>query len=296
MIPNIGTEDVRLCVRDATGERAACSLWWTATPRLDGRTTGLIGHYARTDAGAADLLLAAALQRLCAAGCELAAGPVDGSTWHRYRFVTDPGARAAFAFEPQNPAGYPDDFERSGFTTRARYVSAEETQLDRGDERVVRARRRLHSAGVTIRPIDLAHFDAEIAALHPVANAGFADALLFSPIDLVAFANMYRPLRASIDPHYVRIAECAGRIAGFGFAFPDRANGAVIAKTFARLPDRRFAGLGAVLLDDVRRIAYADGYARLIHALMRADNASLNTSLHTAHIIRRYGLFVRAAA
>jgi len=40
---------------------------------------------------------------LRAAGCALAAGPVDGDTWHRYRLVTWSDGTPPFSLEPFSP-------------------------------------------------------------------------------------------------------------------------------------------------------------------------------------------------
>src|SRR5271166_6011745 len=82
---------------------AECSLWWEDTAALGGLRTGYIGNYARTDAAAAQVLLRQSRATLRAAGCAYAAGPIDGSTWHRYRFITHRGTRQRFLLEPDNP-------------------------------------------------------------------------------------------------------------------------------------------------------------------------------------------------
>jgi len=48
-------------------------------------------------------LLQGAAAQLRAAGCELAAGPVDGDTWHHYRLVTWSDGTPAFTLEPFSP-------------------------------------------------------------------------------------------------------------------------------------------------------------------------------------------------
>ncbi len=290
--------DERIAIRHEGDGRAECSLWWSRTPHLDGRRVGYIGHYLRTDADAARKMLTQARTTLRAAGCTLAIGPVDGSTWDRYRFVTAFGSRGPFMFEPMNPPEYPQDFRDAGFHVRARYVSAEETGSLPCDLRADRARASLAMRGVAVRDFDLARFNEEIDALYDVTNAGFDKSLLFSPISREAFHARYRPLQAAIDPALVRIAHCEGRTVGFAFAFADGAPShdtetceSIVLKTLARLPGARFAGLGTVLLADVRDVARTRGYRRLVHALMRDDNDSLRTSRRCAYVFREYALF-----
>ena len=89
--------DVHWVVADADdGLAARCSLWWTSTPTFRGDRLGFIGHYAARDAVAARSLLTQALAALSATGCALAVAPIDGSTWRRYRFITDRGTEPLF--------------------------------------------------------------------------------------------------------------------------------------------------------------------------------------------------------
>src|SRR4051794_37323403 len=62
-----------------------CSLWWQDVPALPGQRVGLIGHYAVAGAEAAASILTHACERLAAEGCTSAVGPLDGTTWNRYR-------------------------------------------------------------------------------------------------------------------------------------------------------------------------------------------------------------------
>jgi hypothetical protein len=65
-------------------------------------------------------------------------------------------------------------------------------------------------------------------------------------------------------------------------------------KTLAVLPDRVYAGLGALLLARVHRNALDLGLHRAVHALMHVSNKSRALSGHWhARQIRRYELFAR---
>src|SRR5215831_11340545 len=74
--------------REAIGH---CSLWSRNVPPYPGHRLGLIGHYATRDDTAAKRLLEQACARLSENGCTLAVGPLDGSTWRRYRLISERG-------------------------------------------------------------------------------------------------------------------------------------------------------------------------------------------------------------
>src|SRR5687767_13758004 len=85
-----------------TAENGAATalLWWSNVPALPGEKLGVIGGFEASSADAAKAVLMQARERLRAEQCTLAVGPMDGNTWRRYRFVTDPGVEPPFLLEP----------------------------------------------------------------------------------------------------------------------------------------------------------------------------------------------------
>jgi hypothetical protein len=117
---SLHTPDHRLKVTTSDGSGyACCALWWRAAPTYQQECVGLIGDYTATSAGAAHEALRQACSRLADEGCSLAVGPLDGSTWARYRFVVEPGEEPPFLGEPHNPPDYPLQFRAAGFKTLA---------------------------------------------------------------------------------------------------------------------------------------------------------------------------------
>ena len=273
--------------------QARCSLWWRATPLHRGRRTGFIGTVESSDDDALATLLSRAAEQLRDAGCALAAGPVDGDTWHRYRLVTASDGEPPFALEPYSPPGATAPWERAGFAPLETYASFRDDALAERDPRVPALIARLRETGVTLRALDLARFDDELAQIHALALRGFAHAPLFAPIGLGAFAALYRPLAPLLDPRLCSVAECGGRIAGVLFALRDpRAPQTVVLKTVVRDPDRRFAGLGFVLTDTARAAAHALGATRAISALQHDGSVARSLASH-ASPFRRYAVLAK---
>src|SRR5439155_18340435 len=130
-----------------------------------GPSLGLLGHYGVRAGAAAAPLLALACDRLAAHGCTLAVGPMDGSTWQRYRLLTERGSEPAFFLEPDNPDDWPGHFTAAGFTALAHYYSALNADLEREDPRLAAVAGRLSAAGVTVRPLQLDRFDDELRGI-----------------------------------------------------------------------------------------------------------------------------------
>jgi GNAT superfamily N-acetyltransferase len=312
-----GQPDQHLVAYVAGHAVARCSLWWRSVPVLPGERVGCIGHYAATDRAAAAALLAQACVALQSAGCTLAVGPLDGSTFRAYRLVTvralaSGAPQPSFMLEPNNPEAWIDDFHQAGFHAWSEYVSSL-AQLYGPDPQLARRSAELAAQGVHLRtldpavlgdgPDDVRAFDRELARIYPLVMTAFANSPLFTAISPAEFHAQYAPVRAILAPELVVLAEREGELVGLLFALPDFAQAqrgetvdTVILKTLAVLPSLAGIGLGSLLSARVHTQAYELGYRWAIHALMHVNNRSRRISAHTAQPFRHYTLFARGLA
>ena len=265
--------------------------------------SGVIGAWrADSDSGAHALL-----ERACAAlaerGVRRVLGPMDGSTWMRYRWALPPASQLerdepAFPGEPVNAPEEPARWEAAGFHAAAHYESALTTELEPAPERARREAERaaaLAAQDVAIRPLDLARWDDELTSLHAASLLAFADNLYYAPIGLETFRALYAPLRPLVDPRFVRVAEAAdGRVLGYVVCYPSPDTRHLVVKTLAAVPTARGTGVGAHLFALAHGAARAAGCDGVIHALMHAENRSLAMSrAWNARTMRRYALYER---
>lgn len=279
---------------------ARCSLWWRSVPRLSGHRLGIIGHYAAIDDDAGRRLLLQSCAALRTHGCTLAIGPMDGSTWRRYRFVTDRGTAPAFFLEPDNPCEWPSHFSDVGFTPIAHYFSALNQDLNRSDPRLPEVAARLARQNIALRCLDPRRLDDELGRIYSISVKSFSKNFLYSPMDETEFRAQYRSMRSLIKPELVLIAEQNESPVGFLFAVPDilqaqhrKEIDTVVIKTVAVLADRAHAGLGSLLVARAQEHAQQLGFKGAIHALMHESNESRNISRRYAQPIRGYTLFAR---
>ena len=288
-----------LVLKDAAGGLIArCSLWRARDARGAPTTTGLVGHYAASDADVGTELLGYALKLHRENRSDRVIGPMDGSTWHRYRLLTERGTEPAFFLEPDNPDDWPRHFTAAGFVPLATYTSALNSNLNRVDPRSDRRRAELERNGVILRTFDAERFGTELAAIHELSLVAFARNLLYSPIGLESFLASYTPIRPHLVPELLLLAERDGQLVGFIFGIPDLMESArgeplrtVIVKSMAVHPECGGSGLGGLLMDDCQRAARRLGFKRAIHALMRETNLSRRISAHYGETIRRYTLY-----
>jgi L-amino acid N-acyltransferase YncA len=286
--------------------QARASIWLDG-PRLQPlERTGLIGHYAATSRAAGKALLAAACDRLRQAGCARVIGPMDGNTWKGYRLVSDEvsdevsnlaqPSEKPFFLEPHNPLEWNTHFLESGFEVLARYHSSLSLE-PAPDPRIPQLRERFAAQGIHTRVALPQDLERELGPVFEVALESFSQNFLYTPLSKADFLELYPPMLARLPLGFVRIAEHAGRAVGFAFAFPDLMRDepdTLILKTVGIRRQRIYAGLGALLADEMHDLARFAQMPRVIHALIHDSNVSGKTSAKTGQMMRRYALYARA--
>lgn len=266
--------------------------------------SGLIGHYETVVPEAGIALLVDARDALAGAGVTRVLGPMNGSTWARYRLALpavpgDPAfAHPMFLGEPRNPFDYPEHFEGAGFTVAARYESRADRRLGEAEPPTGVPTDAL-SRRISIRSLDLTRFDDELRELFDMSLEAFADNLYYTPIDFESFRLANQRLRPILDPDFVLLAHDAdGRLVAYQLTYPDPLSvedgrpTRIVVKTVATRPEARGKGLGQHLLDRIRAQAHHRGYREVVHALMHVANFSMRMSArHSSEIFRRYALY-----
>jgi GNAT superfamily N-acetyltransferase len=239
--------------------------------------TGLVGFYECEDtAQAATVLLNAVKQYFKSAGMTVLIGPMNGSTWQKYR-LTLPSKNPPFFLDNYHKPWYHSQFEAAGFEPIAKYSSTEITVADKPYSRL-KAFEADRSQAITIRSFNRADFETDLRAIYTVSIASFQDNFLYTPLSFETFLAQYVPVKAFMNPQFVLIAEDAqAQPVGFVFAVDnlfDKTEKTLIAKTMAVLPSLRSKGLGTVLLEKIHQTAFNAGYTAVFHALMVEANVS----------------------
>jgi GNAT superfamily N-acetyltransferase len=291
--------DLSLAATGPSGDRACASIWWRDVPALPGHRVGVVGHYAAADVESGAALLASACDALRAQGATLAVGPMDANTWHRYRLVTWRAKDPPFLLEPDNPDSWGGHFERAGFSPLAGYHSACCDDLAALPLDAATAER-LEGDGFRIRTLDRSRMDTDLHLLWAAAGDAFSGNFLYTPVAEAEFRSLYANAIGSVPPQMVTIAEHAGRIAGFLFAYPDSLQAArgdridtVVLKTLGVVAAEKRIGIGRWLFDRAIAAAHDAGFRRAIFALIHDDNPSARLGREQRRLIRRYTLYGR---
>lgn len=287
---------------------ARCSIWTEPhllfTPTTDQLNLpdvadvvrpGFIGHYAATSLKAGLELLELADWELKKRGCNIAIGPVDGSTWKRYRLITETCDERLFPLEPVNPLSWNQHFQHAGFMVVKNYRSSINKELDAKDPDGKTIKAKLSRQGVKLRSLNVENLSADLEGIYSVTMEAMQNNFLFSPIDRASFLKEQMKLTALADPELVVVAERAGKVVGYLFAYPEQ-NSPVFAprlimKTIARSSDSKLKGLGRILYQEVHSRAYEKGFREAIHALYAKGNAANDISSMYGKSIRSYAVY-----
>ena len=298
MVASQGADEHLMVVEGDVGIKARCSLWWTSTPAIADECLGLIGHYAADSQPAANALIAGACRCLALKGCSQAIGPMDGNTWRPYRLITQRGREPNFFLETDNPDTWPMHFRANGFRPLRKYYAYLATDLNCSQPKIPLLHKSLIQKGIEFRRINLARFEDELQRLYSLCLLSFSENFLFTPICQQEFMDMYLPLKSSIRPELVIIAEYQDVPIGLVFGIPNYLQAeqgqtidTFILKLLAIHPAHRSIGLGSVLFARCHWAAHDLGYTRAIHTYMIEDNLSRKISAHYGHPIREYNLF-----
>lgn len=285
-------------VRDATATCGRVSAILNPTTAAGG-SVGFLGFFECVDDPAvASRLISIGLELLRDRGVTTVHAPVDGSTWYRYRLLTEGLENPPFLLEPQNPSRYPHFFESSGFSPFEFYNSAVTTEIDSFIAASDRQVAQFHESGYRLRPVNL-RTGNDMRLLHSLFHAAFATSLDFSSITVREFTDSVAgPLKALPRDHVMFALNPSGFPIGVVVCVPDyteavrRMRGkmglrerswfrlnrghprTLIIKTLAVEPRLQKVGAGRALVAIAYRLAKRRGYTRVIHALMVRGNPS----------------------
>lgn len=193
----------------------------------DNRPVGAVGLFeCRNDYSAAAILLRNACQWLKNQfGLTRIWGPLNGSIWNGYRFMTRGFDSTLFVGEPYNPPYYPLLFERFGFHVLQEWdslfvsgVERLETLLPRGAERL----KLLKDKGYRFEIFERSQRPRQIETLRKVLLSSYRGFVGFTPVSSARFLAIFETMETLLDPDLFLLVYNPNDVpVGFAVAFPD---------------------------------------------------------------------------
>ena len=233
---------------------------------------GAVGFFEAPDEKTAGLLLNAAESWLKGKGVKRVVGPVSLSAWFGYSFRVD-AHETSFAWEPSNPRQYPEYFAKHGYVAAETYRSPAAQGLATYAEGVYDTVKRLSGEFFRFRPFDSANFLAkEVPLLHAISHACVKDSLLFEPISLEFFREVFAPSVGKDHRYSHFVLNREGKEIGFFHAFADQ--GYLVFKSICIHPEYQGRGLSTALsaLSAIKGVE--DGIGHFVTGLVKTGNRS----------------------
>ena len=316
-----GRQSIFVAYRDAAPVARVVARQMPALTMEDGKSAGTLGFFeSQEDEEAVRALLGEAMDSLKRHGIAAVLGPMDGDTWHRYRFNVGPWDDPPFLMEPYNPSYYPGLWERMGFHPIETYYSkvVDDPEAARQGTQAIAERALKRYA---LRPFKLDQVDAELEVIYRISCRIFAANRFYTEIPMDEFKSMYHGVGALLRPGFNWFAQDArGEDVGFVFAFPDYFHAiqamrgesdllakirfllnrskadAINIKTLGVVPEHQRTGVAMALMNRVYSAAVEQGYRRAKLCLVREGNPSGKMDGGVGRVFRKYVLYHRELA
>ncbi|WNG37020.1 N-acetyltransferase [Archangium minus] len=188
-----------------------------------GSNVGFFGLFeCVNDAGVARALFEAAAAWLRAKGFVSVIGPMSYSTNGEVGMLIDGFNTPPAIMTTYNPTWYPALVEANGFTKAKDLYAWELSASTPPPEKVARIAEKIRQReGVTVRPVNMKDFDAEVARVKAMYNMAWDKNWGFVPMTEREFDHLARDLKQMVRPELALIAEVKGEPVGFGLTIPD---------------------------------------------------------------------------
>ena len=255
-------------------------------PDWGGKPAAAFGGFSCKSAASGAEILTQAVALVRGHGIAQIIGPMDGDTWHSYRFLSETDGSAQFLLEPTDKPAELEAFMAAGFTQISGYFSAHVPLAEAAQSTPK------ETDGFSISTWDGHDPERMFRQVFELSVQAFAGNAFYKPITEPDFLAMYMPIVPMIKKDLIFFAQRPdGQLVGFLFGIPNYAEGpkahSVILKTYASLSK----GAGQHLAHAFHTAALAQGYTTAIHALIHDDNLSaVRSAAEGAEVFRRYSL------
>jgi GNAT superfamily N-acetyltransferase len=211
-----------LAVRDGEVLGRIAAIHNRAHNEFQGDGAGFFGFFDSVDQQpVADALFDAAAAWLKARGLTLVRGPVSFSTNDECGLLVQGFDTAPTLLNPHNPPYYVPLLEHAGFRKAKDLYQYQSTNPTLPERLIQGARLITQRKKITLRKLDMKHFDHEVERIKQVYNAAWEKNWGFVPMTNAEIDHLAKQLKPVVVPDLVVFAEREGQLIGFAVALPD---------------------------------------------------------------------------
>ena len=236
---------------------------------------------------------------------EVIIGPLNGTTWNTYRYVTKTGNRKPFLMEPWNESYYVELFQKIGFKPLANYISTimenmNPVKRENLSKKIEKIKKLNYYKDIKVKSSENEDIIPMLNKVYDLTIQAFKNNFLYSELEREIFIKMYMKYEDKIEKKFFKTLYLKDELIGYVFGIPDYAEleykrniETMILKTIAVSPKYNGKGMGYILIDELVKEAEKSGYKNVIYALMYEKNISKNIGLLLGDELRRYTLFIK---
>ena len=280
---------------------------WHNRPDYNGRKTSYIGNvnihekYRKNE----EQLFNKIFEELKKEGIETIIGPLNGTTWNTYRYVTEKGNGRPFLMEPWNEDYSVSLFEKLDFKHLAGYISTVMEGMNSDgrknlNKKIEKLKKFDYYEDIRVESAENKDLLTVLNKVYDLTVEAFKNNFLYSELEREIFLKMYMSYEDKIIKKFFKMLYLGDELIGYVFGIPDYAElgykgkiDTIILKTIAVSPIYNGKGMGYILINSLVEEAEKEGYENVIYALMHQSNVSKNIGLLLGNMLRKYTLFIK---
>jgi len=280
---------------------------WHNRPDYNGRKTSYIGNvniyekYRKDE----EQLFNKVFEELKKEGIETIIGPLNGTTWNTYRYVTEKGNGRPFLLEPWNEDYYVSLFEKLDFKHLAGYISTVMEGMNSDgrknlNKKIEKLKKFDYYEDIRVESAEKKDLLTVLNKVYDLTVEAFKNNFLYSELEREIFLKMYLSYEDKIIKKFFKMLYLKDELIGYVFGIPDYTElgykgkiDTIILKTIAVSPEYNGKGMGYILINSLIEEAEKEGYENVIYALMHESNVSKNIGLLLGNMLRKYTLFIK---
>ena len=280
---------------------------WHNRPDYNGRKTSYIGNvnihgkYRKDE----EQLFNKIFEELKKEGIETIIGPLNGTTWNTYRYVTEKGNGRPFLLEPWNEDYSVSLFEKLDFKHLAGYISTVMEGMNSDgrknlNKKIEKLKKFDYYKDIKVESAENKDLLTVLNKVYDLTVEAFKNNFLYSELEREIFLKMYMSYEDKIIKKFFKMLYLGDELIGYVFGIPDYAElgykgkiDTIILKTIAVSPIYNGKGMGYILINSLVEEAEKEGYENVIYALMHESNVSKNIGLLLGNMLRKYTLFIK---
>ena len=280
---------------------------WHNRPDYNGRKTSYIGNvniyekYRKDE----EQLFNKIFEELKKEGIETIIGPLNGTTWNTYRYVTEKGNGRPFLLEPWNEDYSVSLFEKLDFKHLAGYISTVMEGMNSNgrknlNKKIEKLKKFDYYKDIKVESAENKDLLTVLNKVYDLTVEAFKNNFLYSELEREIFLKMYMSYEDKIIKKFFKMLYLKDELVGYVFGTPDFTElgykgkiDTIILKTIAVSPIYNGKGMGYILINSLVEEAEKEGYENVIYALMHESNVSKNIGLLLGNMLRKYTLFIK---